>query len=291
MQDQKQGDIAVYNYCASFIDLLGQKEAFYGQGLLPQFKSDEERKEFLQTIRNTIGAVISLQEDADRMLAGLNEMKGRTAVGVPQFVQEEMRKEKVTKQHWSDGFVSYVCLGDSDIKCPMNGIFSVIVQAGVLCFLGLSKNQPIRGGIDVAWGVEVSPGEFYGAALVRAYELESKIAQYPRIVVGHAMFSYLQSQIDSKPQDMYAQTNKELAELCLSMLLEDVDGALIIHYLGNEFRAAVTKDLHPDMYKDARECVVQELEKHRRSGDSKLAFRYAHLLCYFDRYSPNSNGN
>ncbi len=103
MQAPRQGDIAVYNYCVSFIDLLGQKEAFHGQGLLPRFKSDEERTDFLQAIRKTIGAVVSLQEDANRILAGLNEVKGKPVNGVPQLVQDEMRKENVTKQHWSDG--------------------------------------------------------------------------------------------------------------------------------------------------------------------------------------------
>lgn len=172
-----------------------------------------------------------------------------------------------------------------------NYCVSIIVQAGALCFLELSKKQPIRGGIDVAWGVEISPGELYGAALVRTYELESKIAQYPRIVVGRAMYNYLQSQIENDQQDVYAQANKEIAKLCLSLLLEDVDGALMIHYLGNKFQAAVTRALHPEMYQDAREYVVQELEIHRLSGDSKLAFRYAHLLLYFDKYLPNSSGS
>ena len=291
MQAPKQGDIAVYNYCVSFIDLLGQKEAFRDQGLVPQFKSDEEREDFLQTIRKSIAAVASLQEDASGILAGLNDVKRKPVNGVPQLVQDEIRKENVTKQHWSDGFISYLCLGDSAIKCPMNGIFSLIVQAGVLCFLGLCKNQPIRGGIDVAWGVEVSPAEFYGAALVRAYELESKIAQYPRIVLGRAMYGYLQSQIINDQQDIYSMANKELAEICLNLLLEDVDGALIVNYLGNEFQAAVTRALHPEMYREARKFVVQEFEKHRQSEDSKLAFRYAHLLSYFDRYAPHPNGN
>lgn len=290
MQALKQGEIAVYNYCVSFIDLLGQKDALSGQGLVPQFKSDEEHKDFIQTIKKTIGAITSLQEDAKVMLEDSSEVKRISFNGVAQLIQDEMRKEKVTKQHWSDGFVSYVCLGEPEIKCPMNGIHSIIALAGILCFLGLGKGQPIRGAIDVAWGVELTPGELYGAAIARAYELESEIAQYPRIVVGTAMASYLKVQIATEPQDIYAQTNKMLAELCLSMLLEDVDGALIIHYLGEDFQAALTRVWHPKMYKEAREFVVQELGKHRELEASKLAFRYAHLLRYFDKYPPNPNG-
>ncbi len=69
------------------------------------------------------------------------------------------------------------------------------------------------------------------------------------------------------------------------------DGALIIHYLGNEFRSVVTQESHPEMYKDARKYVVQELDKYRQVEDPKLAFRYAHLLSYFDKYQPNPSGN
>jgi hypothetical protein len=50
----------VYNYCTGFIDLLGQQEEYKNEGLLPQFASEEERKEFLQKIKRSIGAIFDL---------------------------------------------------------------------------------------------------------------------------------------------------------------------------------------------------------------------------------------
>lgn len=57
-----------YNYCISFIDLLGQWEEYKNQGLLPQFASGEEREAFLQQIKCSIGVIFDLQKTAENML-------------------------------------------------------------------------------------------------------------------------------------------------------------------------------------------------------------------------------
>ena len=51
--------------------------------------------------------------------------------------------------------------------------------------------HPARGGLDVGLGVEIAPGEVYGAALERAYQLESEVAQHPRLVIGKELVAYL----------------------------------------------------------------------------------------------------
>ncbi len=154
--------------------------------------------------------------------------------------------------------------------------------------MGLATRRPIRGAIDVAWGVEIRPGELYGAAVARAYELESIYAQYPRIVVSPRVVAFLQAHKNNQEQDVYSANNRGLAELCLGMLAQDVDGIWILHYLGDQFRHAVTHRHHNELYSKARQFVEEQLQLHQRAANSKLAFRYSHLLLYFDAHRPDT---
>ena len=277
------------NYCVSFIDLLGQRDALRGQGLLPPFESEEERNKLNGVIRNSVGAIIKLQEQAEEMLSEfLNPNPNstlRAALPPEQHaVWDEMQLTRIKTQRWSDGLVSFMCLGDTDIKCRMNGVFGIFGLAGTLCLLGLATRRPIRGAIEVAWGVELHPGELYGAVVARAYELESEVAQYPRIVVGPETVKLLKAHAANPGQDLYSQNDRELATLCLSMLVQDADGHSILHYLGDNFQQSVSQDSHAKLYVAAREFVLEQLLEHQASLNTKLSFRYSHLLQYFDAH-------
>jgi hypothetical protein len=186
------------NYCLAFIDLLGQREAVRDQELLPILKTDEEEQAFRAVIRNSIGAIIRLQHDAEIMVkAAINPrtdspLRAKLSES-EKTAWDEMSATRLTTQRWSDGLVSFVSLGDHEIRCVMNGVFAIFCLAGSLCLMGLANKRPIRGAIDVAWGVEILPGELYGPAVARAYELETTVAQYPRIVVGPRTVRFLEN--------------------------------------------------------------------------------------------------
>lgn len=285
--------LGAYNYCISFIDLLGQKEALRGEGWLPQFQFDEDRKQFIQKLKNSIAAIMGLQQQAEIMMREVLDPKPdsphRNALHPDLYpIWDDMQKSRIKTQRWSDGLVSFTCLGDSEIKCHMNGLFGIFGLAGSVCFLGLATGHPVRGGIDAAWAVELHPGELYGAAVARAYELESEIASYPRIVVGSRIVELLEAYRANQDQNLFSQNDREMASLCLSMLLRDVDGSWILHYLGEGFQAAITQGTHLELYLKASDYILQQLQQHQVSGDTKLAFRYSHLLRYFNAH-PASN--
>jgi hypothetical protein len=285
-REEVNDQLQAHNYCISFIDLLGQREALRGQGLLPIFKSDDDHKRFINTLKGSIGAILRLQSRANDMLAEGEKDRpdSKLRASLPpekQTVWDEMSRSKVSTQRWSDGLVSFVSLGESSIKCPLNGVFNIFATAGTLCFMGLAACNPIRGAIDVAWGVELRPGELYGAAVAGAYEIESIYAQYPRIVVGPRAVGFLNAHKDNKENDVYSANNRALAELCLSFLAQDADGLWILNYLGADFRSAITHRHHVDLYARARKYVEAQLQEHQKTANSKLAFRYAHLLDYF----------
>lgn len=273
------------NYCVSFIDLLGQRAALKGQGLLPLAPSEAEQKKLMEVVRESVGSISTLQQQASQLLNSSS----------PQFNSElrsslnpkaktrfdELRYTNVKTQRWSDGIVSFASLGDKKVKCHVNSVYRLITLAGALCFVGLCNRRPLRGGVAIAWGIELHPGELYGAAIARSYELESEVAQYPRIVVDDVTTDFLKAHNSIQQGNQVSIINKKMAELCLSMLKKDADGRNIVHYLGDAFRFAVTDAKHEAMYEAAYEFVKDQLSEHKESGDVKLASRYASLLDYF----------
>ena len=220
-----------FNYIVGFYDLLGQRAALRGQGMLKlPFASQAD-------------------EDAFRE---------------------------------ADGLMNFICLGDTSVNCPTSAVFSLFGLAGSLCHLGLASSTPIRGAIDLAWGVELHKGELYGAAVARAYELESEIAQYPRIVVGEEVMKYIGYQRQNPGQDTISLVNRTFADLAFSLLAKDADGIWIVDYLGSPFCNAVSGHTQHDLYQPARDFVVAQLKIHSEANDQKLAPRYESLLKYFD---------
>lgn len=273
-----------YNYVVGFVDLLGQRAEFKGQGLLPVFKSGEEEQAFKERVMNTIGAIDDLQQASDQFLKAAHNYESPFKQSLPESMREayeESKKHKLQKQNWSDGLVYFTSLGDDDIKVPMNAVFGIISSLGSMSLLGLAKKRPIRGGIEIAWGAELRPGELYGCAVAKAYELESEVAQYPRIVLGPNTLDYLQKTATDEPNSTFDALNKKLAELCIAMLAEDMDGRPFIDYLGSYFRQFITKTGGRSLYDKAFEFILEQLEYHRNRNNTKLVLRYHHLHQYF----------
>lgn len=284
--------LQVSNYVVGFVDLLGQRIALRGQGLLPDTSTEEGKRELIAALKASIGSISALQQHAmDMIVAGESRADSPLRAQLPADKQaewDELLRQRITTQRWSDGLMLYAKLGDSEATCPMAAIFQLISLSGALCFMGLASKRPLRGAIEIAWGVELHPGELYGAAVARAYELESEVADYPRIVVGQQMIKYLELQSRNPGQSTADQVGKSLASLCLDMLAQDADGQWLIHYLGDAFFDSVTNQSHSELYERAHNYVNAQLEQHQKSRNTKLAFRYVHLAQYFASHPPQS---
>lgn len=286
-----EDDLIISNYCVSFIDLLGQRAALQGQSLIPTFQSEGDKQGWHRTIRDSIGSIVALQEHANEMIRASepnpNSPLRSQLTADKQMIWDSMQQTRVTTQRWSDGLVSFASLSDTSVKCHLNNVYQLFAQAGSLAFIGLASKRPIRGAIEIAWAIELHPGELYGAALARAYELESEVAEYPRIVIGRKMVRFLDLQLKNPNQDPYAEVDRSLAGLCRDMVVQDADGHWLLHYLGPVFRDAISQESHIELYGKARAFVIEQLREHQQKQNTKLAFRYRHLLQYFDAHPPN----
>lgn len=275
----------VSNYCACFIDLLGQRDTLNGQSVMPEVTTEKEKNDFLNIVNQSVGAIERLQQQAQSFRQG---KKGAFSVrnqlnDEEKKLYDEMKNRVAKQQRWSDGLVYYSSLDTEFNKCPMNAVMEIFMLAGTLCFLGLAHKQPIRGAVETAWGVELHENELYGAVVANSYVLESQVAQYPRIVVGEKTMNYLNAYIESPADttDKLALYNRNCAQLCLNMTAIDQDGYHVIDYLGNEFTKSVTSSGSKELFKLAYKFICEQYELHKNNKNSKLALRYTWLRGYF----------
>lgn len=83
----------------------------------------------------------------------------------------------------------------------------------------------IRGGITVG-DIVKSYGQLFGPAIIRAYELESKVADNPRIVVGKEVFKEL-----AVNPGLWVHDRQSEQQGVRELLREDDDGEFFIDYL------------------------------------------------------------
>ena len=243
-------------------------------------------------LRDIIGPTLQLQEEVEAMVksvsGNLNSPRRMSLTETERSGYDEMQLKRVKTQYWSDGFIRFVCLGEKEIKCPLNGIIEIFQLSGYFCLLGLARRHPVRGAIDIAWGVEFPHGGLYGPVVANAYELESKVARYPRIVVGQRVVDFLETYVSNSSDDPFMLANRMWAELCQGMLFKDVDGCWIVHYLGNAFQYSVTHTTHSYLHDKARAFVADQLEEHRKLLNSRFATRYNQLLNDFDAHPAST---
>ena len=271
------------HYAVVFIDILGQRAACGKENLIPV--DDQSRKEFESRARGTIGPIVQLQTLSQGFLDGARERSTsiRDTLSAhlrPRF--DDLRRDNLKVQYWSDGVVWFQSLKESEVKVPLIGVFLLLGVAGTQCLFGLSSKCPVRGGLEIAWATELRPGELYGCAITRAYEFESEIAQYPRMVVGPYFCKYLEDVSMQKPTDDISNLNKSMADQCLEMITLDVDGYAIVDYLGAGFQKYITKGEQSKLKEKALDFIRESLNEWKSKRNTKLVLRYQQLLSYFE---------
>jgi hypothetical protein len=164
------------------------------------------------------------------------------------------------------------------------GINALLSVLGIQMLSFLAQGRPFRCGVEVGFGLEVEDGKLIGPPVQNAYELESKHAQYPRIVVGDRLAEYLQNMEKVGMQNGTAlqnQASKSLARISNSWLGTDIDGETILNYLGSDFLSRLPSEKTDTIISAALEFVDQEQARHRAQKNSRLAIRYACLETYF----------
>ena len=275
-----EANIHLCDYAVAFVDLLGQKAEMPGRHL------PDDKNEAIALVKKSVGRIVGMQKSFQQFFDEYTSEKSIYSRLPLQMRSQlpDMAPSELKWQRFSDGFVIYVPLGEGLVKSPVNSIFGLLMAAGLHCMVGLVARGPVRVGIDVAWGVEYRPNEIYGAALAYSYQLENKVAQWPRVVVGDGLIDYLHYYHQTPGADPSSQFRRVMAQLCLGLLATDTDGHRILHYLGPEFREASHNTFDERIVLDARGFITSQLEHWRDVCDKKLEHRYEQVADYFAQY-------
>ena len=217
---EKSGEIVsdklTFQYClVAFLDLVGQRDAL--RKLLAIPTTSKEGQEFIETARQSLGKVLMLRKDFDGFfkaaaggeVPGLDDLSsdGRKAILAP--VQPECHVLGI-----SDSVVITVPLGGDDEHCTaMYGVELTILSICGLALLEFSKGLISRRArcrdSDHNWSTRG-----LRAALSKAYQLETEVAEYPRFVVGNGLLDFIREVEDLVPKTPYGEVARWYAGSC-----------------------------------------------------------------------------
>lgn len=274
-------NINYYYYLVAFVDVLGQKEAFRD---LENQPLEDNHPKLIEAHKQTVLFIETLRNGfQDFFNAYTVEKEPSVKVASEKMEQfKAMLKSNLKHQRFSDCIQAYACLHTDEYHSnAINGVFGVLLACGSMLLLSLAMKKAFRAGVEVGLGTELDNGEIYGPVLYKAYELENKVAEYPRIVIGQELINYL-TNLANKHQQLPEQTKEDvelyklIATNCLKMVVQDLDGVLILDYLGNEFMKSINEN-------------PEQAEKLKNVFN--LALRYYLLLNYFKAKNPFPKAN
>ena len=183
--------------------------------------------------------------------------------------------------------------GEQRVQDILNTVFST----AFLILRSLAYNVAIRGAIELGWATKLEgwtknkeDADIYGPVLMRVHYLESKVADYPRIIVGNRLIDVLERWLrlpykeEDNPQE---KLNKICAKRCRSLICEDTDGQFIADFLGEYMQEIIKSPDVAPLVKLGYQFVEQEYIRYKQARNSQMAFRYEHLMNYYLQRLPN----
>ena len=275
----------VQHWVVGFFDLLGQRDALKKMDFLPEQDDHEKVAALTEAVRDSVGVISIFRRAFIQFRDGVTTQPARDLVDPMTPDQrrlfEELRRTRVSHAPISDGVMVYSSLVSSPQHSPVRACYEILCAAGSLMLTSLAWGHPVRGGIDVGTGIEVEPDQLHGPAVVKAYELESEAAEYPRVVVGSTLAEYLKT-VAGRRGDLADTINADIAAGIREMLRQDGDGQVIVDYMGERFKERVSSTVDRQIVHQARQFAVDQLTHFERLKNEKLRSRYQRLAAYLD---------
>jgi hypothetical protein len=270
------------NFAIGFFDIQGQGDKLKSLARLPDTPEELEATE--KILNATAGTVLALRRGFNTYFLQVAQPTGLLE-RLPNEQRElagRLRSLDVTYRGFSDSFIVQVPItNDLDHVVSMNGIQALMFGGCGMFAAALAAGVPIRGGIDVGPGLDLGEDEVYGPTLVRAYELESRVACYPRILVGDAMYDYLKLISSRSGSGVEIRAARTAADQCLAMVIEAPDSKRMLDVIGPAFRN-IALDLPSDPIESGYRWAVSEEARFSSLGNSDLASRYGKLRAYLE---------
>ncbi len=249
-------------------------------------KADEETRKLLA---ETAGHVLRLR---GHLRETFEEFRKPTPLleGLPEEDQRRIldARGSVRYRGFSDSLIMQISFrGDIEQFGPVIGVYGCLAACCMLHLLALSYKRPIRGGIDVGPGLDLNDDEVYGPALESAHFLESRVADYPRIVVGEELSNYL----DGLEKQLVAATPlgflvPKFASLCKQLITVDSDGFQMLDFLGRRMLELTPQSQRQKLFQPALDYIKEQKQVARSEHNYQHLSRYNRLGAYFKKQAP-----
>lgn len=145
---------------------------------------------------------------------------------------------------------------------------SLEVFLGFVAWNAMDAGLLVRGGLSLG-ELFHEDGVIAGRALIEAYEIESKVAVYPRFVIGKS--------ITENPEYAKIASTRGLARV-----YKDFDGLECVNYMPNLVMRLGGKIVPNDQKRVAaiRNNVDEQLSAHRRAGDLRKVAKWEYFRNY-----------
>jgi hypothetical protein len=274
-----------YHYgfnCLAFLDILGQRRLLRQLPSLP--RKDEETTKLL---KETAGYVLRLR----KQLSDCFEAFGRPTpflTALPDDAQKRIinARRGVKYRGFSDSIIMSVSFReDEEQVASIIGVYGCMAACCILHLVALSLRRPIRGGIDVGLGMDITDDEVYGPVLERAHYLEAELADYPRILVGEELSHYLDEVQRQPSSSTISRLAPSLASRCQRLITVDTDGFRMLDFLGEAMAEVGEPDQRPILFGMASDYINEQKQMALSRGDHKHLSRYFRLGAYFGKQS------
>ncbi len=281
----KKDGLVLQYYAVCYLDIMNQRENIQAVTEVPI--TEEARKRALEKMRGSYGLIIKVREMIGSLISILNQRGSETPKEYHPML-EKIVGNPLCVHRIGDAFVIYFPLGVEKGKIALFGVHKQMMAAAGIHLTSLSFKTPVRGSLTIGLGMEIEENELYGPAVVRAYDIEQKEADWMRIVMDPSVVEFLNKYNLSDrgiiPQTLPDKMASYFYDSCAKFVEIDHDGRYVLNYLQQDFLNHIPD--RDERIEAAKRFLKGEHERFKAIGHSsatgaKIAQKYKMTLDYF----------
>jgi hypothetical protein len=304
VQPAEARDLALGYWAVAYLDILGYRSALWEMNKRPPLPPHGSQEE--TTLRDAAARAVKIRRDIVGIMDGFMNSAMSPNGPLPDALPPQWhetalawRQFKVGNARFSDSLFLYSPLAPSPTHAlPIRAVYTMMLACSSTMLFQLARGSPdyrdtlpLRGALDTNVGVECadrpregSPGpaplQLYSAAMATAYQMETTVADWPRLLVSDAFLEMVHFYAAAAGNDPHARMTREIGKKCREFLFQDTDGLWAVDYLGEGVhRLPSGPDLRP-FVKGAHDFACAARAAHAAKGDAKLVAKYEHLEHY-----------
>lgn len=278
----KAHDLYFGGHLVAFIDVLGQSDK------LKEIKEGrwwELQEPTRVALHETYGRVRKFRKIFSGFLTSFTKPSPfdnvfRNSLGGEELkIWDQFGSNRIMAKGISDSFILNFPLVSSKGLLPLKSLYGVLGACASSMLSSLNYGFAVRGAIEIGPCIFDSVrNEVYGTALSDAVKYE-KQADWPRILIGPNLVTYLKECLELPPDTIINQINTNSAVLCLKIVSKDEVGLNFLDYLSPNILGLLSPKNKDKIIAGAVTFIKRQITEHKERPIVKA--KYEMLRAYF----------